>query len=342
MVKYSLISFLFLFLFFACKVDPKITLRPKLQEIIPAGWPQPVYTFTNNPITESRFQLGRTLFYDPILSIDSSVSCASCHQDFAAFANAGHVLSHGVNDLIGNRNTPALFNLNWIPLFMHDGGINHIEVQPLGPISNTLEMGENIGHVVKKLQRSAHYRALFGGDEINSQNMLKALAQFMGMLYSYNAKYDRIARSESKFTYQDEERRGYLLFLKNCNGCHKEPLFSDFQFRSNGLSVNPSLRDSGRAHITALASDRYKFKTPSLRNIEKTSPYMHDGRYTTLEECLDHYTNGFANTFNLDILLPTAGLPLSTKDKSDIISFLKTLTDTSFINNKMFKDPKYN
>ena len=130
------------------------------------------------------------------------------------------------------------------------------------------------------------------------------------------------------------------LFLKNCNMCHREPLFSDYVFRSNGLSVNVQYKDSGRAHITHQSSDIYKYKTPSLRNVEKSGPYMHDGRYNTLQQCLDHYTNYITNLQNLDPLLQ-AGLPLSAQDKTDIISFLLTLTDTTFINNNKYKDPKF-
>lgn len=327
----------------ACKVDPKINLQGgPVTEITPKGWPKPIYTFSTNTLTEERFQLGRALFYDPILSLDSTISCATCHQDNVAFANAGHGLSHGINDLLGNRNTPALFNLNWHPLFMHDGGINHMEVQPLGPITNTVEMGESINNVIKKIQRSARYRVLFGKDEINSQNMLKAMAQFMGMLYSYNSKYDKVMNGNGKVTFTAEEQKGYDLFMANCNSCHKQPLFSDFQFRNNGLSVDIFLNDSGRAHITGLASDRYKFKTPSLRNIEKTGPYMHDGRFETLEECLNHYTSAFHNLVNIDPQLPVNGFQLNAQQKSNIIAFLKTLTDFEFINNSKFKDPKKN
>jgi len=347
-VKRFVLNSFFIVALCACKVDPKIIMPTEpVKEIIPEGWPNPIYTFSNNPITESRFQLGRALFYDPILSIDSSVSCANCHQIEAAFANLNHALSHGIKDtngfeLQGTRNTPGLFNLNWHPSFMHDGGINHIEVQPIGPITNTVEMGESIINVVKKLQRSARYRTLFGSDEVNSQNMLKAMAQFMGTMYSYNSKYDRIKRGENKIMFSGRELAGYQLFQANCASCHKEPLFSDFQYRSNGLSVDPGLNDNGREHITGEASDKYKFKTPSLRNVEKTAPYMHDGRYETLEECLNHYTKAFVNLVNIDPTLPANGFQLNEQNKSDIILFLKTLTDTTFINNRRFKDPKYN
>ena len=347
MNKIANIFFLFGVLIFAsCKVDPKI-IEPlptdNLVEIIPEGWPKPVYSFSVNTITEDKFILGRALFYDPILSVDSTISCGSCHQQFAAFAHADHDLSHGIYDRVGTRNAPGIFNLNWHPLFMHDGGINHIEVMPLGPITNTLEMGADINPVIAKLQASSKYKNLFkkafGTETVNSQNMLRAMAQFMGLIYSYNSKFDLYKRRESNAELSDTELRGYNLFLTNCNTCHKEPLFTDFSFRSNGLAVNPFINDTGRAHITGEAQDRFKFKTPSLRNIAKTAPYMHDGRFNTLQECLDHYANVKPNLVNLDPLLQNSGLPLSTQDKQDIIAFLNTLTDYKLLADRRFADP---
>ncbi|MCC6371149.1 MAG: cytochrome-c peroxidase [Bacteroidia bacterium] len=335
----------FLLLFFACKVDPKISTPFKPVEIVPEGWPQPVYSFSTNTLSESKFQLGRSLFYETMLSRDNTISCATCHQSNFAFANIGHKVSHGINDLVGKRNAPAMFNLNWHPYFMHDGGINHIEVQPLGPIANPIEMDENIGNVLEKLKGTNKYRVMFknayGTEEISSQRFLWAMAQFMGLLYSNNSKYDRYKKGEKNSAFTEEELRGYNLFKTNCNACHAEPLFTDFKFRNNGLAVNPAYKDSGRMHITRQPEDLYKFKTPSLRNIEVTGEYMHDGRYETLEDCLNHYTDKINNNVNLDPLLQNP-LPLSADNKKDIIAFLKTLTDTAFINNKRFNDPKTN
>jgi cytochrome c peroxidase len=341
------IFFLFGVLIIAsCKVDPKI-IEPlptnDLVEIIPEGWPKPVYSFSINTITEDKFVLGRALFYDPILSVDSTISCGSCHQQAAAFAHADHNFSHGIYDRVGIRNAPGIFNLNWHPSFMHDGGINHIEVMPLGPITNTLEMGADINPVIAKLQASSKYKNLFkkafGTETVNSQNMLRAMAQFMGLIYSYNSKFDIYKRGESNAQLSESELRGYNLFLTNCNTCHKEPLFTDFSFRSNGLAVDPLLNDTGRAHITSEAQDRFKFKTPSLRNIAKTAPYMHDGRFNTLQECLDHYANVKPNLVNLDPLLQNSGLSLSAQDKQDIIAFLNTLTDYKLLADRRFADP---
>jgi len=336
------LSILFIsFIAFSCSVDPEIKpiiIEDEIKEVVPEGWPTPVYNFSNNPLTPDGFTLGRYLFYDPILSSDNTISCGSCHQQFAAFANAGHDISHGVNGLLGTRNTPAIQNVNWLPTFMHDGGINHIEVMPLGPITNPVEMNETMVNVVAKLSASGKYKQLFtkayGDDMVNSQRIFKAIAQFMGTMYSYNSKYDKVKSGEESFTAQ--EQAGYTLFVQKCSSCHKEPLFSDYDYRNNGLVA---FADSGRAHITGNASDRYKFKTPSLRNIEKTAPYMHDGRFYTLDQCLNHYVSGIVSTPSLDPLL-TGGISLNTQDKSDIIAFLKTLTDTKFLTDSRYSEIK--
>jgi cytochrome c peroxidase len=162
----------------------------------------------------------------------------------------------------------------------------------------------------------------------------------MGLMYSNNSKWDMYKRGEKGGSMTAEELRGYSLVQTKCTPCHQEPLFTDYSFRSIGLSVNPIINDSGRAHITNLHYDKYKFKVPSLRNVSLTGPYMHDGRYSTLEECLDHYTNNVTNFVNLDpILVPNNGIVLSIQDKTDIIAFLNTLTDYRFINDKKFADP---
>lgn len=329
----------------SCQVDPKIIpVLPvnDLEIIVPEGWPQPVYTFSDNPVKKETFSLGRALFYETMLSKDNSISCGSCHQNFVAFAHADHDLSHGINDQKGTRNSPGLFNLAWHPYFMHDGGVNHIELQPLAPISNPVEMDEEINDVTNKLSASAKYRQMFkdayGTEEVTTQRMFRAMAQFMGLMYSNNSKYDLYKRHENNVQLSDQELRGYSLFLAKCNSCHKEPLFSDFQFRNNGLVRNPALKDSGRAHITANPLDLYKYKTPSLRNVALTYPYMHDGSITTLEKCLDHYTDGIINLTNLDQQLQN-GIPMTADEKKDIIAFLKTLSDYKFINDQRFADP---
>ena len=329
----------------ACRVDPQIRPqdgRKPLAEIVPPGWPQPVYRFKDNPVSDARFALGRELFYETRLSKDNTISCGSCHQQFAAFAHAGHDVSHGINDQLGNRNAPAIFNLAWHPALMHDGGVNNVEVQAVNPITNPVEMDETLAGVVEKLTTVDKYDSLFrnafGDNTINSQRMLKALGQFMALVYSVNAKYDRYKRGEAEFT--PEEARGYASFLKNCSSCHDEPLFSDFEFRNNGLAENPVLHDQGRYLITLDPADRFRFKTPSLRNIAVTAPYMHDGRYATLQECLDHYTTGIKNHTNLAKELEY-GIPLSPGEKNDLIAFLHTLTDFDYLNDPRYSDPNF-
>lgn len=329
----------------SCSVDPEI--KPiigenDVKEIIPPGWPAPVYTYSNNTLTADGFTLGRTLFYDPILSSDNTVSCGSCHQQFAAFAHSGHDVSHGVNGLLGNRNTPVLQNLNWNPTFMHDGGILNIEVMPLAPITNPVEMNETMTNVVSKLSSSGKYKQLFtkafGSDLVNSQRIFRAIAQFMGTMYSYNSKYDLVKSGKENFTAQEES--GYNLFVQKCASCHTEPLFTDYQFRNNGLSVNVVYNDSGRAHITGNAVDRFKFKTPSLRNIEKSEPYMHDGRFTSLDQCLEHYNSGIVVSPTLETQL-LSGITLTPQNKADLIAFLKTLTDTKYLTDSRFSDNNF-
>lgn len=329
----------------SCEVDPKIRQVQSssgIQEIVPDGWPQPYYTFSTNPLSEAGFVLGRALFYETQLSKDNSISCGSCHQINSAFANTDHKLSHGINDLIGTRNAPALFNLAWHSSFMHDGGINHIENQPPAPITNTVEMGEELQNVVSKLQSSGKYRQLFkdafGDDSVTTQRMFRAITQFQGTIYSFSSKYDEYKKGKTGLS--SSELNGYKIFLSKCNACHAEPLFSDFKFRNNGLAVDPSLNDKGRAIIEDLPENYYRFKTPSLRNIAITGPYMHDGRFSSLEKCLDHYENGISNFVNLDPLLQN-GIQLSSQERIDVLNFLNTLTDYKTISDERYKDPNF-
>lgn len=326
-----------------CKVDPEI--KPALptdniRVVVPPGWPKPHYNFEDNPLTTAGFVLGRSLFYEVALSSDNTVSCGTCHQHFAAFANAGHALSHGVGGQFGNRNAPALFNLAWHPYFMWDGGINHIESQPIAPLTNPVEMNETVNGIISKLKQKSIYRKMFkdafGSDTITIERITKALAQFMGIMYSYQSKYDMVKQGQAQFT--PSEQRGYNLFIQKCSSCHTEPLFTDFSFRNNGLSVDVALQDSGRMRITGNPADRNKFKVPSLRNVALTSPYMHDGRFETLQQVLEHYNSGIVQSPTLDTLLQ-AGIPLNAQEKQDIINFLYTLTDYEFLYDKKFDDP---
>ncbi len=343
--KISLCIFSLFLLTTGCKKDVEIpdssSKNTDITFSVPQGWPAPYYNFKNNQLTNAGFALGRKLFYDTRLSRDNSVSCGSCHQSFAAFAQADHVVSHGVDDLLGTRNSPGLFNLNWNTSFMWDGGINHIEVQPLGPIANPVEMDENIGNVLVKLNNDAQYKKMFqdafGSSEITSEKLLKSMAQFMGAMVSSNAKYDKVSRKENGISFTESEQAGLTIFENKCATCHTAPLFTDHSFRNIGLKPN-SINDSGRAHITRDANDLYKFKVPTLRNLSYTAPYGHDGRFNTLDQVFDQMEKDIYSHPTVDPLM-TSGIKLSATERENLKAFLKTLDDETFVKDKRFAEP---
>lgn len=308
----------------------------------PAFWPQPEYDFTKNELTTPKIEIGRALFYDNILSQNYSVSCASCHSPFNAFAHVDHALSHGINNQIGTRNAPALMNLAWQNSFMWDGAINHLDMQPLAPISNPAEMNFRIDSVVLRLQQSKIYTPLFaaafGDSLITGERVLKCISQFMLTAISCHSKYDSVMQHTSTFT--DQEQRGYSLFKANCASCHTEPLFTNNQFENNGLEPDSILQDFGRLKVTANPSDSLKFKVPTLRNVEYSYPYMHDGRFKKIGDVLNHYTNGIMQSKTLSEKLKQP-IVLSDNDKIDLISFLLTLSDRSFLFDSSLAFPKY-
>ena len=307
----------------------------------PKGWPEPVYDFKNNQASRDKIFLGRVLFYDPVLSKDSTISCASCHSPFNAFAHTDHDLSHGINDRIGSRNAPALFNLAWHNVFMWNGAINHLDVQSLAPIHSQTEMDESIDNIVNKLNRTNLYPKLFKkafkDENITGERILKALSQFQLTLVSSNSKYDSVMRKEAVFT--EQEKKGYNLFKTHCNTCHKEPIFSTYQFANNGLPVDSVLMDLGRFKITQNPDDSMKFKIPSLRNLSYSYPYMHDGRFKKLSQVINHYVDGIVEYNNLPVELKKSIL-LNSDEKVELISFLLTLNDRHFVFNKNYGFPK--
>jgi cytochrome c peroxidase len=336
-----LISTSLLLLVLGCRKDVQIPdSSTSISFNIPQGWPTPFYNFDNNKLTNAGFILGRKLFYETKLSVDNTISCGSCHQSFAAFANLDHPLSHGINNQFGNRNAPTLFNLNWNTSFMWDGGINHLEIQPLAPMQNPVEMGEKIGNIVTKLNNDADYKQLFndafGTSEVSSEYILKALAQFMGVMVSSNSKYDQYMRKESGVSFTSSELAGMDIFQQKCASCHPAPLFTDYTFRNAGLQPG-SLNDSGRAHITLDPNDLYKFRVPTLRNLKYSIPYTHDGRYNTLDQVLDQMATGIFDGTTLDPLMKT-GIQLTAQQRSDLLNFLNTLNDESFIKDKRFQE----
>ena len=309
--------------------------------VVPEYFPKPAYDFSKNPLTDHIILLGRNLFYDPILSKNNTISCESCHSPFSAFTHIDHALSHGIDDKIGLRNSPALMNLAWKTNFMWDGAVNNLDMQALAPISHPSEMGSDIGEVVGKLNASEKYRNLFYhafGDSIaTGEKTLKAISQFELTLISANSKYDKVMRKEMVFTPQEEN--GYLLFKKNCASCHKEPLFTNDGFENNGLPMDSLLGDLGRMTITSNSKDSLKFKVPTLRNIEYSYPYMHDGRFQKLAQVLNHYTNEILPSKTLSEELQNK-IILTSNEKVDVIKFLLTLSDKDFVFNPQFQFPK--
>lgn len=314
------------------------------QFVIPDNFPESKYSFQNNPITKEGFELGRMLFYDPILSRDETVSCSSCHQQHVAFADPLHVLSIGVDERVGTRNALPIQNMAFQQFFFWDGGVNHLDFVPINAITNPVEFDESVGDIVDKLNASSFYKnqfnKAFGEKEVTSQKVLHALSQFMVLMISANSRYDKYIRNEGELL-STQEQRGLLLFKQNCANCHSTDLFTNGDFLNNGLDTDENL-DEGRARITEFNGDKGKFKVPSLRNVALTDPYMHDGRFNTLKQVLQHYSNGIKTSSTVDNSLFTnnsPGLSLTEDEQNDIIAFLQTLTDESFIKDKRFSAP---
>ena len=311
---------------------------------IPAGFPS-MNIPADNPMTVEGIALGRRLFFDPILSGDNSISCGSCHLQQFGFTDSLRQFSSGIDNFAGSRNSMPIMNLGWERNFFWDGGASNLESQVIGPIENPIEMHETLSNALSELNAHPAYPALFkkafGSEIINTANLIKSIAQFERTLISGNSRFDKFMQQGIPLS--EQEPRGMDLFINfqkgDCVHCHVlGSTFTDHEFRNNGLdSVS---EDEGRGRITLLASDYGKFKTPGLRNIAVTGPYMHDGRFATLEEVLEHYNTGIKPHPNLDPRLSdvTPGR-MTTQDIQDIVAFLHTLTDEEFLTNPNFKKP---
>lgn len=295
----------------------------------------------DNPLTQERVALGERLFHDPALSRDGTLSCASCHPRESAFSDPRQ-FSLGVQNRTGPRHSMPLFNLAWKTSFFWDGRAPSIREQVLVPIQDHQEMDETLENVAAKLRKtaSADFERAFGTPEVTPQRIGLALENFLLTLTSHNSKFDRAMRGAERLN--PDEQRGFELFMMereprmgslgaDCFHCHGGSLFTDHQFRNNGLPIDE--KDLGRFKVTQSALDRGAFATPSLRNIALTAPYMHDGRFKSLAEVLDHYSEGVQRTDTLDPNLakhPDGGLHLNAEDKRALIAFLNTLTDKAF------------
>ncbi|MBV6499189.1 MAG: hypothetical protein CJBNEKGG_01640 [Prosthecobacter sp.] len=306
------------------------------------GFPQPRLP-ADNPLTPDRVELGRRLFHDTRLSRNQQISCASCHQPASALDDPRR-FSPGVEGRTGDRNSMPLFNLAWKDTFFWDGRAGSLRQQALMPIIDHREMDETVENVVMKLSQDesmkSAFRKAFGTPDVTAERLGLAVEAFLLTLTSHDSRFDRAQRGEVKLT--PEEQRGFELFMMereprlgtmgaDCFHCHGGALFTDHGFRNNGLAIDE--HDTGRHRVTGAALDRGTFVTPSLRNIALTAPYMHDGRFATLEEVLDHYSEGVQRTVTLDPNLakhPDGGLHLTAEEKRCVIAFLRTLTDDRF------------
>jgi cytochrome c peroxidase len=297
----------------------------------PNHFPEQQYLFEGNELSRQRFELGKRLFFETRLSSDNTISCASCHAQVHAFADHNVALSAGVDGRLGKRNSPAIVNMAWSPSFMWDGGVNHLEMFSVAPITDTNEMNLSMLEAINRLNADSSYvhqfKRAYQTDVITDNYLLKALTMYMVMIVSDQSKYDKWVRGEVNLSSSEEE--GRLLFDQKCASCHSGALQTDFSFRNNGL--DSIFSDLGRGRITNLYSDYGKFKVPSLRNVVLTYPYMHDGRFATLEEVLDHYSEGIVSSHSLDPSLSN-GIPMTSVEKAKIIAFLETLTDYELLN----------
>lgn len=331
---------------------PSVQSVHPIKLVIPSNFPQ-VSENINNPLTSEGVALGRLLFFETRLSGNNSISCSSCHRPELAFSDAVAQTNVGATGIPLPRNSPALINLAWAGNgLLWDGAAISLETQAPLPITDLHEMNQKIPELEAELKQVPDYVSRFRtvfNDEIKIELIANALAQFQRTLISGNSKYDQFIRKENGITLTQVEQDGLLLFKAKCSSCHAGELFTDHGFHNNGIDgsfSNQTLNGVflGRNRITNDLSDLGKFKTPTLRNVNLTEPYMHDGRFITLEQVLDHYSTGVKSSPTLDPLLiqnnGKLGVNLSNEDKIAIIAFLKTLNDYTFTSNKNFSNPK--
>ena len=356
-MKYVFILFLILVGVLSCAKD-HVEYTPTPYAVpIPTHFPDMIVP-ENNPMTVEGVELGKHLFYEKLLSGDNSMSCATCHAPAAAFSDTNQY-SKGIDGIQGTRNSMALINLGWQSFFFWDGGAKTLEEQILQPVPNPIEMHQSWKDAVSKLNAQVTYRNLFfkafGEEGIDSLKVSKAIAQFLRTMISGESKFDVMYKQENNMslnpyekqilaTVSPEEWAGYDLF-KSLNGadcfhCHNGPLMQVKKFSNNGLDA--TFTDLGRGLITGDPNDNGKFKVPTLRNIALSAPYMHDGRFKTLDEVIEHYSTGIHQSPTIDPLIEFAfqgGVQLDSQEKDLLKKFLLTMTDYKFVNNPEFKDP---
>ncbi|QDO94576.1 cytochrome-c peroxidase [Formosa sediminum] len=310
-------------------INPEITLN------IPFGFPEfNSAVYTNVPTTYG-VALGEKLFHEKKLSTDNTISCANCHMQEHAFADHNEK-AIGIESRIGLRNPPPIQNMAFMNFYNWDGSKLQLEKQPLVPIITYEEMDSSILEVIAKLEADGTYEELFNkafnGEGITADNIYNSIAQYEYTLISANSKYDKIKRNEGE-TFTADEAAGYAVFQDKCISCHSTELFTDQSFRNIGFPLNPDSEEGGRARVTLQTDDYMSFRVPSLRNIAYTAPYGSFGQFKTLKEVLDYLDAGVLDADNLDPILKANNnrIPLTETEKNNLISFLNTLSDETFI-----------
>ncbi len=333
-----ILIFIFAFLWSSCKRDA-LLIEDAYQLKIPVGFDAPLIP-DDNPLTAEKIYLGKKLFFDPALSVDSTISCGSCHKQEYAFGD-NLAISNGVNQAAGFRNAPSLANIAWSPVMLKDGGNPNLEMQVYVPLETHFEMDFNMVLLVERLSQSPEYVELFYdvfGKPIDPFGITRALSAFERTLISGNSKYDQYVYQRNYSALNQSEIKGMDLFFSpelNCASCHSGYLFTDNTFQNNGYFSDYSA-DSGRARITWLHDDVGKFRVPSLRNIALTAPYMHDGSVADLDALIEQYENGGSGHENQSDKIRS--FTLTENEKTDLINFLHALTDATFISDPSFKE----
>ncbi|MBT8196327.1 MAG: cytochrome-c peroxidase [Bacteroidia bacterium] len=342
-------------LFQQCSEDPTVITPPvppihtttPFQIKKPQGFPDIIEPADNRTTVEGLI-LGRKLFHEPLLSGNNLQSCATCHQQGAGFSDFNQ-FSMGIDGSIGTRQAMPIMNLVWGTEFFWDGRAFSLEHQALGPVTNPIEMKETWPNAVAELKLDSVYNALFydafGTYDYDSTHVVKAIAQFERALISGGeTRFDKFLRNEIVLT--PSEISGFNIYQSETGGdcfhCHGlSGLMTDNSFHNNGLDSLQDQTDIGRMAVTGDPADRASFKTPSLRNVEYTAPYMHDGRFATLEEVIDFYSEGLHWSPTIDPLMKNVGqggVQLTPFEKTDLINFLKTMSDPDFLTNPKFED----